>query len=307
MVHQGFKGVFAKIKIKHKDGSSTVLDGFDNLITNAGLDFIGVDTAYAATRYCRVSSNAHDPLITDNSLIGQVGTASDLGSFVLSNSGGTPEWFQQMERVYTFPTGAVVGNISKLAVFSAASGGTMFSVALIKDSGGNPTTISLTAEDQLFITWVLRKYVSTTPMTGNVTIDFKGTPTVVAYEILPANLNQSGNDYYLSAYSSAGNVAKGAFYYETQTLGPVTGRPAGSALKADGVLSDYVSGNFYRDITYKALTSECNFPTGIGSMAYCCLYSFATITAYQISFNPKLPKDSDSTLELPFRLSWGRA
>lgn len=307
MIHQKFKGIFSKISIKHADGTFTNIDGFNNLITNAGLDFIGAGAASTATDFCRASTNADAPLITDTSLVNTVGSSSDQGVSTLTNSGGSPEWFYQMERVYTFAIGAVVGNIAKLGIFSAASGGTMFSVALIKDLNGEPTTISLTASDQLIVTWQLRKYINITPVTGNINIEFDAVMTSVAYEIKPANLGNASTFYYFSANQSAGSINNSRFIFESQTLGGVTGGPGGASIVLGGNLSAYSNGNFYRDFTVLAPPNSGNFATGIGSLCYAGFGGVASVMGYQISFNPKLPKTSDKTLSLPFRVSWGRA
>lgn len=306
MIHQRFAGTFTKIEVRHKDGTSTVYDPFDNLITNSGLDGLGASLATTLTAVCAVSSNADAPLVTDTSVLNQVGSASSSASADYSNSGGTPDWFYQMERTYTFALGSVVGNISKLYIGSSGFS-TLFSSALIKDGGGSPTTIAVTADDQLFITWRLRKYISVTPVTGNIDIGFDGVPTSVAYEIKPANLGQTASQYYFYAGNSAGNVSLFSYAFETQTLGSVTGKPSGTGSVTGATLSAYSNGNFYRDVTYTASLAQANLATGIGSLVYGMFGASDTFGGYQISFTPKLPKDSDKTLSLPFRISWGRA
>lgn len=304
MIHQKYKGIVAKVEVKHADGTSTIYEPCNNLIHNAGLDFIGTGTAATATGFCRASTNTDEPLVTDTSLANTLGSASGAGTMVPTNSGGTPEWFYQMERVYTFAIGAVVGNVSKFGFFSAATGGTMFSSALTKDPVGDPTPIPVGASDQLFVTWQLRKYISITPVTGSIDISFDGAPTSVSYEIKPANLGSTSPQYYFSAPSSAAPSAA-AYLYESQALGGVTGAPVGSGLTIPAVLSSYQAGSYYRDMTFNAGTSQGNFSTGIGAATYGG--SGLATNGYQVSFTPKLPKDADSTLSLPFRLSWGRA
>lgn len=301
-------GIVKEIRIKHKDGSETVLDEFKNLIVNKGLDSLGTINAELATRGCIVSSNSNLPLATDSSVLNQVGSLAGTTNQTLTNSGGVPTWFFEMERVYDFGLGGVVGNISKLYITNN-TGTEVFSSALIKDGLGNPTTISVTADDQLFVTWALRKNIDTTPITGVISIAVNGVPTDFNYEILPANLANSSAGMYFSAVNSIGQLGSGSSAYETNVLGAVTGRPAGTASSISSyVLAGYSSGNFYRDVTYTASTSQFNFTTGLGSLTYANPGSGGTgNVGYQISFNPKLPKDSDRNLSLPFRISWGRA
>lgn len=306
MIHSGFKGIFSKIEVKHKDGTSTIIEPFDNLITNAGLDYIGTLPASNGTLICRVGTGTTPPSVADSSLVNEIGVPSGSGTIVLTNSGGSPSWFYQMERVYTFPLGGVVGNIAELGIFNAGSSGTMFSRALTKDSGGTPTPISVTADDQLIITWQLRKYISITPVTGTISISFDGTPTDVDYEILPANLGNASASYYFSADRSVGQISPATTLYETNTLGSATSVPTGTSSSVSGTLSSYSNGNYYRDFNISATTELGNFATGVGSAVYSVGGGSTNNAGYQISFNPKLPKDADSTLSIPIRLSWGR-
>lgn len=296
----GLSGEFAKIEVKHADGSSTVLEPFPNLITNYGLDALGVAAASAVQTTCIASSNSATPTETESSALNVLGSTSSRTQ-TISNSGGDPEWYYQNELVYTFAQGAVVGNVSKLYI--GASTTQCFSVALVKDSGGDPTTITLTATDQLFVTWRFRKYISITPVTGTATFDFNGVPTDVAFEIQPAFLGNTGGFYYFSPSQGIGSLGNTGSVFETDVLGSVTSQPAGTSQSALASQPAYVNGNYYRDALYSLTTSDGNFPTGIGSMSFA---NVGSNNGFQIKFTPKLPKTADSTLTIPIRVSWGR-
>lgn len=301
------KGRVEKIEIKHKDGTSTVCDGFDNLITNAGLDGLAVNSTTNLTRYCRVSSNSDIPLVTDNTIVNLVGDASISVTDTNGDSGGVPDWRYFYERTFTFPLGGVVGNISKIYILSSdsTSSYTLFSSVLTKDSLGNPTSIPVTSDDQLFITWKFEKVLDITPITGVMSFDFSGIPTDVNYEIKYANLGAYSN----LVMGSVGYMASSLLYCmfgETNVLASVTSKPSGSMGSVTGEVSSYVPGSFEKTITYNLPTNIANYPSGIG----CCMpASSNTNTGYssfQVSFNPKLPKAADKTLSISFKVSWGR-
>lgn len=309
MINQKLSGRFTKIEIKHKDGTSTIHEPFDNLITDAGLDYLNNNTVATASAHCAVSSNTDTPAITDTSVLNQVGpTSSGIVPTDYTNSGGVPFWFYQMERTYSFPLGSVSGNISKIYIINTASfSGTkiVFSSALIKDGAGNPTTISVTSEDQLFITWRVRSIVNILSETGTIPISFDGVMTNVNYELKNANLGDNS-----TIYNPGSNIATAysyAYFLETDVLGSITSRPAGTSVNVNAPSTEYINGTFYRDYVANLNTSQGNYPTGIGSMCFGGTSGTISRLAFQVSFNPKLPKTADKTLSLPFRISWGRA
>lgn len=296
-----------KVGVIRSDGAYEDRTGwFKNLIVDVGLDLLGAGTAQSATGYCGAGSGSTAPASGQTSLVAPIGARSAVGTAVKTTSGGTPVWYQSLTRVYTFAIGAVVGNVAELATFTASSGGVMFSRALVKDSGGSPTTISVAADEQLVVTYELRKYSPSADVTGTVSITVDGTPTNYDYTLRAANVNQASQTYWDPA-SGMGNVTAEVAYnraYETQTLGAVTSQPTGTAAGASTVtVAPYTSGNFYRNVTLAWSISDGNFASGIGSCA------FATMTStpgYQISFTPKLPKNNTKTLSLTFRVSWAR-
>lgn len=303
MFHQKLAGIVKEIKILHSDGTETVVKPFKNLIHNSGLDRIATSDVSDSTKYCSASSDSLAPVATDNSILNKVGSTAVASAVTSFNSGGVPSWFFSLEKTYTFPLGGVVGNISKLYFHSSSSGGVIFSSALIKDEFGNPTTITVTAEDQLIVTWCVEKHFDTAPVTGTIDIEIEGVITPIAYEIKFANLGNSSAAYF---YASAKcGPYPNAYAYETDSLGAETSRPSGSLDTLTFTQLSYVNGNYYMDFTLSAGLSVANFPTGIGAIAYNGSSSTSG-TSYQISFNPKLPKTSDKTLSLPFRVSWGR-
>lgn len=282
---------------------------FDNLIVDGGLNLLGNGTASAATQYCGAGSGSVAPANGQTGLISPLGSRSGAGTVVTSTSGGTPVWFQSLTRVYTFAIGAVVGNVAELGTFTLASGGVMFSRALIKDGSGNPTTISVLADEQLVVTYELRKYPPAADVTGTVSVTVDGTPTNYNYTLRAANVDKtSAQSYWLASNGFAnGSELYAAYAFETQTLGATTAAPSGtSSSSSSGTVSGYSAGSFYRDATPTWNTGAGNFASGIGTIAFGGFGFSANVVGYQISFTPRLPKTNIKTMSLTFRFSWGR-
>lgn len=305
-------GRFKIEKITASGERVAVADWFSNLIVDGGLDWLGTGNAHDATQYCRAGTGATAPANGQTGLVSQLGSASAIGTIVESTSGGVPVWYQSVTRVYTFAIGAVVGNVAELGTFSAATGGTMFSRALVKDTGGNPTTITILSDEQLVVTYEFRKYPPSADLTGTISIAVDGVPTNFDYVLRAANVDETVANYaYWRTRSSLGSVSSDGFAamaFETSTLGPATGVPSGDERPStSAVLSSYVGGTFYRDLTVRFGINRGNFASGVGSIIFANVGGLETKDhGYQISFEPKLPKTNAKTLSLPFRLSWGR-
>ena len=153
-----------KLEVIKEDGTLREADGlnilFKNLITDAGLDYIKNNTPIeAACAYCKVGTSSTLPTVSDTTLGAQTGSASSSGTSTNSVQYTTQPYYSNHQVVYTFAVGAVSGNLTEIGFFSADSGGTMWSRALIKDSGGNPTTLTLLATEQLKVTYTVRRYI----------------------------------------------------------------------------------------------------------------------------------------------------
>ena len=150
-----------KLEIIKEDGTLKEAEGlnipFYNLITDAGLNFIignnnnsyNAYTLGIASIYCRVGTSSTPPTVSDTTLGSQTGSASQTGIWTRSVQYSTTPYCSQHQTVYTFAVGAVSGNLTEIGFFSSPTGGTMWSRALIKDSGGKPTTLTLLPKEQL--------------------------------------------------------------------------------------------------------------------------------------------------------------
>lgn len=283
-------------------------DWFENLVTDAGLDGLGTQSSAALTGACGAGSGTTPPTVGDSGLQSQLGTRAELTAWA-AGPATTPVDHTWVRNVYTFNVGQVVGNVAEVGTFSSTTGGTMFSRALIKDTGGNPTTVTVLADEQLVVTYELRKYPPLTDAAGTISITVDGVATNFDYVIRAANFhsNSHQNNYY---WAATREFARSGFYavaFETNTLGGTSGCPVGaSARSSQDTTATYVNGSFQRDVAHSWAIAHANFATGVGSVVIGELYGSGGHGGFQISFSPKLPKNSRRTLSLPFRFSWGR-
>jgi hypothetical protein len=288
----------------HKLVGGNLVDGpaFTNLITDVGLDWVATAGPITAIAACRVGDGNTPPSVTDTDIENLVATSAS-SSFVTSNSGGVPVWFQSVAGVYTFAVGAIDGDISEVC-FNTSGAAHMLSRALIKDALGNPTNFHVAGDEQLIVKYELRKYPPAIDATTVYSLLVDGEPQSHDVVIRAANVNDTSGDGYWYSAQPMGNVTS-CRAYGTQTLGAVTSIPAGAASIGTVSLSGYAGGSFQRDMTLRWELGVGNFAAGVGSVTLGL--SGATNSAYQISFDPPLPKDADSTMTLPVRVTWARA
>ena len=299
-----------KLEIIKEDGTLKKAEGlnvpFKNLITDAGLNYVGGnDLITDCISYCRVGTSSTPPTIADTTLSAQTGSASPSGTKTDSVQYTTEPYYSNHQVVYTFAVGTVSGNLTEIGFFSANSGGTMWSRALIKDSGGNPTTLTLLATEQLIVTYTVRRYIPTS-LTGSFTLNTNGVNSTINYTITPANITNPWTVWQAGRCSTSSSTY--LYAYETNTLGVVTDYPSGSPSALLSLTTgSYTSGSFQRDFTITIPTSTANFTTGVGSLLF-WHHNDANISTYgyQCSFSPKIMKTSSQTLAIGIRLSWGR-
>lgn len=301
-----------KLEIIKEDGTLKEAEGlnipFYNLITNVGLDALG--NGYAITgsgggvfRYCKVGTSSTTPTVLDTTLGAQTGSVSLSGVITNNIQYTTEPYYSSHSTIYTFAIGAVSGNLTEIGFFSDSTGGTMWSRALIKDSGGNPTTLTLLATEQLKVTYTVIRYIPSS-LTGSFTLNTNGTPSTINYNIIPANISST-----LSSWKAGKVVCYTGdilYSYETNTLGSITSSPSGTSREAGITVSSYTPGSFVSNLTVNVAPSNYNFTTGIGSLAFFNSQFGESYTGYQCSFSPKIMKTSSQTLSIGIRLSWGR-
>lgn len=273
---------------------------FDNLITDAGLERIA--TADAAS-HCMVGSGSSTPAVTDTALATWVAATTTIQSVTDTVASAAP-WYTGTRRVYRFAVGAAAGNLTEVGIgWNTTS---VFSRTLIKDGGGNPTTLTVLPTEFLDVTYEFRLYAPASDAALAVTL----AGTVHTGVIRAAKATNIGS---WGAHSVLANGMKSATSdsvftgYSGATLGAQTGFPTGSTASGNTStsgysLAAYVPGSLKRTITCSVGLNELNLAGGINAL----LFQPLRAGCFQMSFSPPIPKTSSQTLSLTFELSWAR-
>lgn len=281
-----------------KDGNETrriLADWFPNIITDAGLNGMGTNPINTLITYCRVGSGNTAPTVLDSTLVSHIGSTSQVMSSTVTAPASAP-YYEQQIKVYRFNPGVATGNLSEIGVASGATTGTLFSRALILDGAGNPTSITVLADEYLDASYSLRWYrmVNDVPFT----VIIAGVTHTGVVRASDANTAVSGAFTGASGHvpnHGVGNVFNGA-------IGAVTAAPSGSAgTFASTTNAAYSNNSLNRNFTSSAGLPECNVSGGITA---------AKVTTagghYQVSFSPAILKTSAKSMTLTFNTAWAR-
>jgi len=298
----GFKNTLAgfyKIESVKPDGTVKILaDWFPNLILDQGLERIA--TAADWINYCHVGSGSTAPAETQQGLVSFVGATNTYYSNVNGTSGSSP-WYSYCTRVFQFAAGVADDILAEVGVGWGATGTTLFSRALILDSGGNNITITVLPDEVLRVTYEFRRYIPETDTTGTIVLDG------ITHTWVGRASNCNNITYYWPAIMQANT------YYNypngitcNGVLGPIDGGPTGSSgtgiTSATHVPKDvYIPGSYKQRWTWNWGLAYGNAVGGISAI----FIQFCRAT-YQISFDPPIDKNVDNELSLSFEASWGR-
>lgn len=323
MNHVAFKTTIEgeyKIVVKNTStGVETESDWFSNLITDQGLDRLGYSGPTGEFnpyfKYCRVGTGTGIPYNSQQDLEAQIAastpnSANNTGNALSAVSEGAPNWGSLLTFGFPFAQGAVVGNISEVGVAWTATGPTLFSRALIVDGANQPTTITVTAIDQLTVYYRVRILPPLSDSIGTVVL--AGTTHTYTSRFSqvqnPADIRTlAGHQHFLNpnTFNAVNNT-----YPPGTALGDIYGTPGtgglyGGATGAKGTAGAYVyaQGSLYSDSVWTWNTGQGN--SG-GIQVIKMHWGDSQAFRFQIHFDPPIPKDNTKVLSLTMRFSWGR-
>lgn len=287
-----------RLQVRRADGSLKRDTGwFRNIITDGGLNRLGTG---AAGGTCVIGTGTATPAATDSALQNLSASTTNINQYQMSNS-GAPDYAHFWTRTFRFALGALNGNYTEVGVGWATS--SLFSRALILDGGGNPTTITVLADEQLDVIYQLRTYSPTTDWGGTYTIG--GVSTDVVGRLSQAGGTFGGTGGPLSGSLDATVISGFGKSAYTGDIGVITGLPSGTNNSVVTAASaTYSNNSLVRDTTVTGGLNEWNLSGGIRSVHL--PGSTAVAHSYQYQFTPKIAKDNTKTLALTFRIGWGR-
>lgn len=291
-------GHFKLQRIKADTGEVVQTLEFKNLITDLGLNYVGSNVPIY---YAYVSTNSTPPSVSDTSLSGFRAYTGTVQSDTKNSLSTSPYWIEQTQ-VYRFSAGAASGNLTKVGVgWTSNSVSGLWSSALIVDGSGNPTTLTVLADEFLDVSYTLRYYPPLADSTAVVSI------SGVNYTVTTRAALITNRDIRMTTSMSIGGYS--TVYSGPVTLGPVTGTITGSTSYTSGASlnsSAYVDGSLRHVGTMTLGLSSGNVPGGITGMLISAPSGSFLGCPVQMTFSPAIPKDATKTLSLNLSISWSR-
>jgi hypothetical protein len=333
-------GILGEFRIEVKDSNGNITKQTDwqkNLITDKGLDGIALSSFCAK---CGVGSGNNAPDNSQTALQIPVAvsatTHTGIGGWGFTSSRVIiDELNKQMRRffefTYHFPKGSIPNkNISELGLCSnhwdyAANTHspnlTYNTRALIKDSHGNPTTISIRADEELFVyyrLWAIyslekKEFILECPtMSGSTELSKKSYKLVVQVERSQDNPHApfappKHDDHY------RGNMYIGEVHtvngLGSWVLDPA--KPAGTpALYIGAGLKDYINGSCYVELEGTVPANQFHRnkdPAEIKALVFFCNQGAFLADIYDTEDESKgIPKTNQYEFTFAFRIKWKR-
>ncbi len=277
------------------ESPNMLLDGFFERFASGDLG--------TSNWYMYVGAGADAVLPTQSSLSSQIGAginSSNSGTLTQNptvNEGG--QYTTSFTISAEWGIGDIVGNISEVGVSMGSNRPTnLDSRALISDAQGNPTTITVTSQDKLIVSYTLRYIIPTQQQTSLV--DFLGVDTICTLET--TNIFQWSIRTVLAGFSPLCNFSSVQSLVNDVEEGPA------SASSSDVVQLTKSSPqpNTIR-LSYFASTNHFNL---YGSIKYLSLNTYdgsSNRKVLGLHFDPPIPKDNTKTLTLNFDFTLTRA
>lgn len=275
--------------------SDIIAKDHPNMILNSGLNALGTSSVCNS---CVVGTGSTPVSASQTALVSQIASTSTIQAQSTGRSTQAP-YYIWGRRTFRFGQGTAAGNLTEVGT-SGDSGG-LFSRALILNSAGEPTTLTILTDEWLDVTYELRIYQNLEDFT--TTIDLLGTTHTVI--VRPANITSTiTNDvgYFFShfLYNYQYNSYNNHRHFNG-AIGVITGEPSGSASGVSSSFTNYVSGSYSRGLVLNSGLNDHNLSGGIKA---------THINTYkgnwQVGYTPAIPKDSFKTLSLTFMFTWAR-
>lgn len=285
-------------QISETECIETEISEFTNLITDNGLDIVA--TTSSCYYYCQVGTGTATPAFSDVTLGNKV---AHIGYTNFTNPTPTAAPYTRvMTFKYTFNPGVLTVPITEIGI-SPAITGNLFSRTLIKDTNGNPTSISLLSDEYLDVYYS----ISVTPPAGDTALVF--TINGTQYNATLRGLGYLNTGTWMWQGVLSVNYSNSLGYYGTLYTGslPVSASAAvaggGTSLSLSSrSMVTYVNGQ--RKIQRAFTWTPAQGAFSIKSLV---VDGVGTGPAFGLEFATAVPKSASQTFTLTFQISWDRA
>jgi len=323
--NMGMAGEF-RVVVKRADGSKKLDTGYQkNLILNQGLDFFGGDNGDNMTAYCVIGSGNSQPSYTQNKLDTAItGVFGDYFStkydYDVARDGNLYKANKVKKYSFSGLNNINISEVGLASTYSNTSDYYLCTRALIKDSKGNPTTITILNGEILEIYYKLWAVFDTTDKIGTLNLlDGVGGSATYNYTVRPATVGVT--DPGVGGNSFADNIGKvinylsrsieRGFYVSSSSISAIASLPSNLVSYGSVYESSFpVTGSSYTSGSYKK-TLTLNCPVDKLNQQIASLFLYSTFGSWQISIKSTnddlgISKTSTQILSIPIEVSWGR-
>lgn len=279
---------------EERDVSDIIAKDHKNMILDSGLNALGNNSICGG---CKVGTGSTPVSAAQTDLASSLASTTVIQSQTTGRLATAP-YYLWGRRTFRFNQGVAAGNLTEVGVHGESSS-SLFSRALIVDAEGNPTTLTILADEWLDITYELRIYQDLADKTYNLTLlGVNHTVTVRPSDVLTN----------ITAYPEA--FFSNFLYWYTSyqcihyngAIGAITTEPSGSSgTNNNTTYTSYVNSSYKRSIIISSGLNDDNLSGGISST-----FVRTNKGYWQLGYSPAIAKDNFRTLVLTFTLSWGR-
>jgi len=305
-------GAVLKLVVRKADTDEIVRETpeFHNLVLTTGLARMA--TGIWIDRCCVGTGNSTpvtSQVALDSFLASTTATngAADTGGIQVTAA--PYYWFGR--RTWRFAVGVATGNISEIGLGWGNS--SLWNRALIKDTAGNPTTISVLADEYLDVISEVRAYPTKTEGGFNVVDKLGGvisTHTYVTQPYIYSNGFNAGAMFEASPIKLGNNPNSGnAFHFSSSPM-PISVTTPVSSNFSKNTSQVANSNNITANLSVtssEAIFEHKSFQAQISGLM-CRIQSGSGTSnglGYKWEISPPIPKDSETILTYSFTLTWG--
>lgn len=287
------------LRVIRPDGTERESCTFPNIITNRGLNGFGnPDSSWGYVTYCSVGTGTTTPAATQDAMVAfGASTAATHSAHGQRGVASASPYYGYQLWGYEFPAGTAVGTWTEIGLGLLSDGTQLFTRALVTDSGGTATSVTVLPGEILQVTYELRQYAPTSDVTSTQTIGGvsyslrvrANAVTDVNCWAFPASVAGQGNGYGSLIEAWDGSIA-------AITAANPNGNYIGAVNLDPGT---YTLNQYYLDRPFVFSLAD-----GVGSIS--CFHVRAARGNFQIGITPAMTKTAAQTLTGSVRFTWAR-
>ena len=279
---------------KERDVSDIIAKDHKNMILDSGLNALGYGSICGG---CKVGTGSTPVSATQTDLASSLVSTTTVQSDSVGRISTAP-YYSWGRRTYRFNQGVAAGNLTEVGVYGQ-NATSLFSRALIVDTEGNPTTLTILSDEWLDITYELRIYQDLVDKTYNLTL--LGVNHVVT--VRPASVLDN------VAINSSHFFTEFLYWYTSYqcihyngAIGSITAAPSGTTSNdLSTTYTSYVNSSYTRSLVLSSGLNNNNYAGGISSTLVRTNKGY-----WQVGYVPAIAKDNFRTLVITLTFSWGR-